>query len=233
MDLIMMMVDGSEVAAQNTAISELTAAGWNIICTVPAIEHPNLSVPRGRFHEAKLYSKLNAWALTEYEAILFVDSDTLIIRSPAPLFTFHLPAMKRSNATFAAVRDRPARLSHGFNAGVFLLILDKNRGDTAFLEIRDKITSVAHDETQAEQGLLNAIYDQTFFELPFIYNANLVSKLEEPGLWNENEHAISILHYTISKPWSSFAHWDYKDIRQSFDCWKHDTGELCKLWEQT
>ena len=235
MDLVMLLTDGFGVTEeQDPAKAAATArmlleAGWNVLCRVPVIEHPKPTVA-SRFHDAKMYSKLNVWALTEYEAVLFLDADTLIIREPTRLFTQHLPAMLRNGVSLAAVSDRPAKLSHFFNAGVMLLI-PGSRGDETLAELKRGITEVAHDEEQTEQGLLNVVYAHKFRALPYIYNANLVSKLVEAGLWRENQDRISILHFTVSKGWQSFRNFDSLWLPQPFLCWHWKTDDLCQLWD--
>lgn len=241
MDLVMMVTDGFGISTNIDSdffftVMELEIAGWNIICKVPVIEPPS-SNENNRFREIKIYSKLNIWALTEYDAILFLDSDTLVIRDLDRLFTTHLPRMKSAGMVFGAVRDRPVSMSHGFNAGV-LLILPNASGNNSmgFSALVSSITSVPHDKGWAEQGLLNVIFKKNFYELPFVYNANLVSKLGEVDLWNWHRHEIAILHYTVSKGWMSIRHWNFfssDDLLglRSFCCWLHDTDDLCQLWD--
>jgi hypothetical protein len=210
----------------------LQRAGWKI-CLVPVLEHAHNTTltTYNRFFEAKLYSKLNMWALSEYEGILYLDSDTLVIRDPSQLFTHHLPKMQMAGKTLGAVRDRPEIISKYFNAGVLLLSQDA-KSLNPFGRLTRGISQVPHDESQAEQGLLNVIYGKSYYHLPYIYNANLVSKMVEPDLWRRNENSISILHFTVSKGWASFRHFNPLNPISSFDCWWWSTADLCQLWEQ-
>ena len=240
MDLLMMVTDGFGITTNIDSdiffsFMELEKAGWNIICKVPVIEHPNV-VNSNRFHDIKVYSKLNAWALTEYDAILYLDSDTLVIRNPESLFTDHLPAMKHDGMMLGAAIDRPLYWSQGrFNAGVLLLAPTLTNQSLTFTEIVESIVSVPHDVNWAEQGLLNVLYKDKFYVLPFIYNGNLVSKLTETGLWSQYGDAISVVHYTVAKGWMSFSHLSLfssdHDLWKYLSCWLHNVEEFCQLWD--
>jgi hypothetical protein len=239
MDLVLLITDGFGISTEADSaffsnVMELENAGWNIICKVPVIEHPNV-VNTNRFHDIKVYSKLNIWALTEYDAILFLDSDTLVIRNPQNLFTVHYPAMKSAGMMLGAVRDRPDKLSHGFNAGVLLLIPTLLNQSWTFSSMVERIVTVPYNVDWAEQGLLNVIFKDSFYELHYIYNGNLVSKLQDTYLWSQFSSAISIVHYTVAKGWMSFRHLsllslDFKSY-EYFSCWYHDVDEFCQLWD--
>jgi lipopolysaccharide biosynthesis glycosyltransferase len=234
LDMIMMTVEGFKIESQlDFDRAELETAGWNIICEVPMIKHPH-PPEESRFHDTAMYSKLNMWAFTEYEAILFLDSDTLVIRDPTPLFTVHLPVMLRNGYTLAAVRDRPAILSDFFNAGVILLTPGKNSygEQTDVQTLINSITSVPHKTDQAEQGMLNALWGpDRFYVLPYIFNANLVSKRVEPEIWDPYEDKIIILHYTVAKGWQSTRFWRENEFGTHFRCWWWNIDEFCQLWE--
>lgn len=235
MDLVMMSVisDVDPVILRN---------GWKN-CRVPMIEYAkntNLSA-YNRFFNAKLYSKLNAWAIAEaYEAVLFLDLDTLMIRDASPLFTHHIPAMQKAGHSLGAVLDSPASLRNNFNSGVMLLTVrsDNWNGNrsapSAFEILTASIAHIEYDENYADQGFLNAFYrEKNFYKLPFIYNANVVSKLlETETVWLPNENTISILHYTVSKGWESFRHFILWPPYSSFICWYWNTDDLCWLWDQ-
>ena len=231
-DLVMMVTDGFGFSAQrfdvlNYEMAELVRAGWSVLCHVPAIEHPS-PTPGSRFHSAKLYSKLNVWGLTEYDALLYMDLDTLIIREPTRLFFVHYNAMLRAGLELGAVRDRPAGNAQNFNAGVLLVIPRR-----PMHQMIASINTTVHEKSWAEQGLLNVLFQDVFYELPYIYNANLVSKADEPELWRKYRHKISIVHYTVSKGWESLRHvWQIPYPERSLACWWWGTDDFCLLWDR-
>lgn len=206
---------------------KLFSAGWNVFCRVPVIEHPEPD-QSSRFHTAKLYTKLNLWGLQAYDAMLYMDLDTVMLRECSRIFTAHYPSMLRLGQDLGAVRDRPAVLEHNFNAGV-LLVIPRRPLQTLIASIN----STWHQKSWAEQGLLNVLYKDKYYELPYIYNANLVSKRDEPVLWEKFKNKLSIVHYTVSKGWESFRHiWHAPDPTRASSCWESDTDSFCQLWDR-
>lgn len=232
LDLIMMITDGFGITQQKPFvfhfdIGRLKAAGWSVVCRVPVIEHPAPS-QESRFHTAKLYSKLNLWGLQEYDALLYMDVDTLMLRECSRVFTAHYPAMLRSGYELAAVRDRPAILERNFNAGVLLVIPRR-----PLHNLIARINDTSHEKSWAEQGLLNVLYQDRFYELSYVYNANLVSKRDEPELWARYRNKIAIVHYTVSKGWESLRYvWQTPDLSRALSCWENDTDDFCRLWDR-
>ncbi len=206
---------------------KLFSAGWNVFCLVPVIEHPEPD-QNSRFHAAKLYTKLNLWGLRAYDALLYMDLDTVMLRECSRIFTMHYPAMLKNRQDLGAVRDRPAILQHNFNAGVLLVIPTR-----PLQSLIASINNTWHQKSWAEQGLLNVLYKDRFYELPYIYNANLVSKRDEPALWNKNKNRLSIVHYTVSKGWESFRHiWHAPFPMRASSCWEFDTDSFCRFWDR-
>jgi hypothetical protein len=69
--------------------------GMNVtLLTVPPLEYPNTYQPR----YSKNYLKLRAWEFEQYDGVLLVDSDLVVLGDVAPLF--RLPTQ------FAAVWDQ-------------------------------------------------------------------------------------------------------------------------------
>lgn len=224
LDLVLMITSGFGISERpdfDLRAQELQAAGWNRFCWVRVIEHPDPPV-FSRFHDMRAYSRLNVWGLTEYDAVLALDLDTLVIRDPSPLFTRHLPAMLAANQTLGAARDRPASLSDSFNAGVLLVVPEP----AALPALFTGVSSVPHDVQYAEQGYLNAVFRGGFYTLPSQYNANVVSKWYEPELWRKEK---SIVHFTVAKPWHSFRHFSFH--YHPFLCWMWDLDDMCQFWD--
>ena len=111
-----------------------------------------------------------------------------------------------------------------------------------FDKLVESIGSMPHKVEWAEQGLLNAIFKDAFHEMPYIYNANLLSKMDEPDLWRRYRNHITIVHYTVAKGWMSFRHFElvstfvlHDEMSKAwkyFSCWKHDVDDFCQLWDR-
>ena len=231
-DMIMMILDSRPIHADEHR--SLMKAGWKT-CIVPLIEGPLHVEKNNRFLEAKLYSKFNAWKLIEYEAVLFLDSDTLVVGNVASAFTEVIPNMQSTHKTLGAARDRPANTTcrfgtayNYFNAGVLLLVPNIQ----TFHHLHDSISTVKHNTDWAEQDLLNQLYSNSdlFYELPFEYNAIVTAKVCEPSVWNSNRGNIKIVHFTTAKGWMYSQSW--KSVDEPFQCWWWEVQDLCLLWEK-
>ena len=230
-DMIMLMLNTSQQFP--ALMNQMKRVGWKI-CTVPTISGPvNHSQEPNRFLEAKMYSKFNAWNLIEYDAVLMLDADTLVIRDPSQLFQYHFVQMKLQNKSLGAAIDRPTKstcwlwgnMNYGFNAGVLLLEPCKDM----FQFLKYSIGTVSHNTVYAEQGLLNTLFNESFYHLPFIFNGNLISKACEPELWEQISPTLSIVHFTIVKGWMNSLYFDtWEDLAK---CWWWDVQEFCELWD--
>lgn len=240
LDLVLMVpVDPSLYAEVSSAWSHawmdlLSSSGWQI-CFVPVIDE--VKMDESRFYQAKLFSKLNAWRLVEYEAVAVLDSDMLCVSDPAPLFTHELPLMLKSNATLAAHRDHPGldappltlpmrligqcwKVTSKFNAGLLLI----KPSEPEYRRLIEKMRLGDYEKSWCEQGLLNAEYGGSFHPLPYRYNANLVAKYCEPTLWERERDSVVLYHYTVAKPWSEFS------LFNLWSCPWWNVEPECQLW---
>lgn len=142
------------------------------------------------------YTKLRLWQLVEYDTVVYVDTDALVLESIDELFAL--------DCDFAAAPDifPPDK----FNAGVLVA-----RPDAAvFAEMLRRVPEiVSHDG--GDTGFLNCIFEDWFSgssrvaRLPFRYNAqrtmHWMTSEKAPGYWNVCK-PIKILHFSSSpKPW--------------------------------
>ena len=66
--------------------------GWQLLAVAPiAAPHGDRS---NHYTRAGVYTKLHVWNLTSYSAVLYLDLDTLPMRSVYPVFSQQLPAMQ-------------------------------------------------------------------------------------------------------------------------------------------
>jgi hypothetical protein len=207
----------------------LRNAGWKV-CMVPNIQ-PNQETGDKRLYQAKVFSKLNAWKFTEYDALVFVDLDFFCISNPSELFTFYYHDMISSKKSFAAHMDHPPKnVSRSliytilnkcnlggsiFNSGLMLFI----PSSAEFQRLIGRMNTNDYNPMWADQGFLNAQYGQTYYQLPFKYNANVVCKQCEPELWNQKKHEIVFYHFTVAKPW------------RIQECGFHNLIQECTRWQ--
>lgn len=206
----------------------LHRVGWQI-CPVPTLSQEWEAVDTtNRFHRAKLYSKLHAWRLKEYDAVAMIDADTLALADTSGLFWDVLPAMQQAGLGFAAATDlahrragagvwpwcRPA--APGYSASVVLLVPDYR----VYRDLLHGIDDMPHSREWCEQGLLNVYFANRTYLLPEEYNVNLM--IRECSLAGYSLERAKILHYSVVKPWSSAAF---------FSCWFANAQRECSLWQ--
>lgn len=192
----------------------LTADGW-ILQPVPTIHNPGTwTRGDGRAFPQRfwaVYSKLALFNLTQYETVVFLDADTLVVRNVDEMF---------SCPGFCAA----LRHSERFNSGVMVV-----RPSPGLMEdMLDKILDLP-SYTGGEQGFLNEYFktfaDSPLFDpskgpdaypegmkyarLPTAYNADLGLYLINCGKWSIAPESLAVVHYTLgaAKPWDWWAAW--------------------------
>ena len=204
----------AEVGVQlNTdAQDRIARCGWRV-CFVSTISGPPLAEAaqtKNRYLEAKMYTKLRLWQLVQYQAVLYIDLDTLIVRSFGGVFKEQLSAMKAGGFT-VGMGSNSFPEGRDFNAGVILLLPNQ----AEFVSLVAGIGSVPHDVELAEQAYLNAYYTLRIYRLPFAYNSMVSMRPVVPTPWRDSETII--MHYTC-KPW------------HPYNCWRDRIEVLCRLW---
>ena len=119
-------------AVSSEAATRLAAAGWRVrrIASLPNPHAARRAVP-ARFRDT--FTKLRAWQLDEFERVLLLDADTLLVR-PLGRALWADAAAAVSRTRLAAVPDCCDR----FNSGVVLLVPDA----AVFADMRSKLTAL-------------------------------------------------------------------------------------------
>ncbi|KAJ8608818.1 hypothetical protein CTAYLR_009358 [Chrysophaeum taylorii] len=141
------------------------------------------------------YTKLRAWELEEYDRVVYIDTDAIVLEPLEELFELRVD--------FAAAPDvfPPDK----FNAGVLVL---RPSGRTFEAMMKAAPTAPSHDG--GDTGFLNTFFNDWYTgphetRLPFRYNAQRtmywMTHVRQPGYWNSIK-PIKILHFSSSpKPW--------------------------------
>ena len=153
-----------------------------------------------------MFTRLQVWRLVEYQAILSVDLDTLVVADLSPIFLHHAPAMLAQKLRLAAVPDSlsPGSMPYcgeqdHFNAGVLLLTPSLDDHDALLAAMY----TVEYNVHWAEQGLLNALFPPgSYLVLPFRYNARLAEAGCSPVSWRGDLREAVVLHFTVVKGWA-------------------------------
>jgi len=140
------------------------------------------------------YTKLHIWNLTEFDKVVYVDADTIVLQGIDELF-------KRPTPAAAPDTFPPDK----FNAGVMVICPSKARFD----DMQTKIAVLPSYDT-GDTGFLNSYFKDWYtmpagHRLPFGYNAlRTMFWLTAPrtrGYWDAVK-PLKIIHYCSSpKPW--------------------------------
>lgn len=182
----------------------LEAAGWKIH-TIERIRNPKAE--RDAYNEWN-YSKFRLWQLTDYDKIIFIDADLLILRNID--FLFEMPEISAigNNATL-------------FNSGVMVI----EPSNCTFQLLMDHINEI-ESYNGGDQGYLNEIF--TWWHripkhmnfLKHFWEGDEEEKKEmKTRLFGADPPVLYVLHYLGLKPWLCFRDYDCNwnvDILQEF-----------------
>ncbi|KAE9586812.1 putative glucuronosyltransferase [Lupinus albus] len=227
-DLIL-LIDNSISAPKRHA---LASAGW-IIRIITRIRNPKAE--KGTYNEYN-YSKFRLWQLTDYDKIIFIDSDIIVLRNLDILF--HFPQIS------ATGNDQSI-----FNSGIMVLE-PSNCTFRMLMKNRDSIISY----NGGDQGFLNEVFvwwhrlpRRVNFLKNFWANTTLEHRVKN-GLFESDPPKVYAIHYLGWKPWHCYmdydCNWDVEEQRvYASDVahrrwWKvHDTMDeklqgFCRLTKQ-
>ena len=186
-------------AVSARARSKLARRGADVREVAP-IASPHAARPdqAGKCWADSGYTKLQVWALDDFDVVLYVDVDAVVCENVDHLFEI--------DCDLAAAPDvfPPDR----FNAGVLLL-----RPDRATYDRLVALAPTAPSYDGGDTGFLNAAFpawhgggDARLARLPFAYNAQRTMHWmtrAAPGYW-EAVKPIKILHFSSApKPWQA------------------------------
>ncbi|GMH13217.1 hypothetical protein Nepgr_015058 [Nepenthes gracilis] len=216
-DMVVLVSDG--VSGYSKKLLE--AEGW-IVEMIPLLKNPNQVRPT-RFWG--VYTKLKIFNMTNYKKVVYLDADTIVIKSIDDLFKC---------GKFCANLKHSERLNSG------VLVVEPS--EALFTDMLSKVKTT-HSYTGGDQGFLNSYYDgfanAHLFEpglsldelkapemqrLSTLYNAD-VGLYMLANKWMVDEKELRVIHYTLGplKPWDWWTAWLVKpvdlwqDIRQTLE----------------
>ncbi|XP_051137172.1 inositol phosphorylceramide glucuronosyltransferase 1 [Andrographis paniculata] len=212
-DMVALVSDGVSDYAKEL----LQADGW-IVKTISLLENPNQLHPT-RFWG--VYTKLKIFNMTEYKKVLYLDADTIVVKSVEDLFKCQ---------KFCANLKHSERL----NSGVMVV----EPSGEMFKDMLSKVTTM-YSYTGGDQGFLNSyfpdfanarVFDPRISQeelksrptprmerLSTLYNAD-VGLYMLANKWMVNDEDLCVIHYTLGplKPWDWWTHWLVKPV----DAWQ-------------
>lgn len=135
------------------------------------------------------FAKLRLWQLIEYEAVVFIDADALVLQNCDKLFAY--PEFCAAPNVYESLAD-----FHRMNSGVFTA----RPSDATFAAMLETLDQPGAFWRRTDQTFL-----QTYFSdwngLPVFYNMLQYVWFAMPALWDWS--AIRILHFQYEKPWQT------------------------------
>ena len=161
------------------------------IFNVSMLQYP-FSVSPARLEQNKpcRYSKLQLWNMTQFEKIVYLDSDMLAVQNFDSIFEEY-DDLSAAGDTYPGV----------FNAGT--LVLKPNR--TTYKRLLDTYKSVPSYNV-GDQGFLNWFFGEDWksnysHQLPLIYN--VMPKYIGSVIYQKIYRDIKVMHFTAeTKPWN-------------------------------
>ncbi|KAL4644037.1 hypothetical protein ACB092_02G134300 [Castanea dentata] len=184
--------------------SGLEAAGWKIR-TIQRIRNPKAE--KDAYNEWN-YSKFRLWQLTDYDRIIFIDADLLILRNIDFLFKMPQISATGNNGTL-------------FNSGVMVI----EPSNCTFQLLMDHINEF-ESYNGGDQGYLNEVFTwwhripkhMNFLKNFWIGDDEEVKQMKT-RLFGAEPPVLYVLHYLGVKPWLCFRDYDCNwnvDIFQEF-----------------
>lgn len=144
-------------------------------------EKPSFHTPLDNF------IKLRLWELDEYDRVIFIDADAIVVRNIDKLFAY--PEFSAAPNVYESLAD-----FHRLNSGVFVATPSKATFDAMVKEI---------DQPEAYWPRTDQSFLQHYFPdwhgLPVFYNMLQYVWFNLPDLWDWN--SVHVVHYQYEKPW--------------------------------
>ena len=159
------------------------------------------------------FCKLRIWEMEEYERLVFLDADTLMIRPCDRLFAY--PEFSAAPNLYETLADM-----HRLNSGVFVAQPSK----ATYGAMMERL-----DAPEAYWPRTDQTFLETFFPdwhgLPYLYNCLQYVYFNMPALWSWQ--SIHLIHYQYEKPWQS-DHPKAVQLAPLIALWRqvHDHGTL-------
>jgi alpha-N-acetylglucosamine transferase len=186
-------------------VARLAALGARMVATdlLPTSAAFNLAHARDRLHAAAPFTKggkppfhtpldnfakLRLWQLTEYDRVVFLDADTLMVRNCDKLFGY--PEFCAAPNVYESLAD-----FHRMNAGVFVA----RPSDATFAAMLAALDRPGVFWRRTDQTFLES-YFPDWHGLPVTFNMLQYVWFAMPALWDWG--SVRIVHYQYEKPWA-------------------------------
>ncbi|KAB8219222.1 nucleotide-diphospho-sugar transferase [Aspergillus novoparasiticus] len=228
---------------------------------IPTIVVENIEpAPRDGIINKGTWEKLAPWRFTDYERVVLLDSDQVILKNIDDMMDMDLP--EGFIAASHACTCNPRKLAHyskdwipencGFTAadkatGRPNPITERSPQNHHLLNSGTVILRPSLKEYDAlinamnthpdvpnmlffDQDLLAIVYRNKWMPLPYTYNALKTLRLCHSDLWRDED--VKILHYILNKPWQSRTYADDL-VDSTHKVWWDAFAEVEKEWRES
>ena len=163
------------------------------------------------------FCKLRLWQLTDYQRVVFLDADTLVIHNIDKLFGY--PQFSGAPNLYESLQDM-----HRLNSGVFVA----EPSEDTFTHMMRALDAPEAYWPRTDQTFLQD-YFPDWHGLPYTYNALQYLYFNLPELWVWDN--IKLIHYQYEKPWQP-EHGKADQLRPLIELWQQveQTGQLPSQW---
>lgn len=177
--------------------------------------HANAPFVKGRkpaFHTPlDNFAKLRLWQLTDYDRIVFVDADAIVVRNIDRLFAY--PEFSAAPNVYETLHD-----FHRLNSGVFVA----RPSEATFSAMLERLDQPGAFWRRTDQTFLEHFFPD-WHGLPVFYNMLQYVWFNLPELWDWK--SVSVVHYQYEKPWET-GHPKADRLKPLVDLWQaYLTGE--------
>lgn len=163
--------------------------------------------PESRFKE--VFTKFNCFKLTQYDKILMIDIDMLVVQNMDHLFELKTPAaLKRGpkiykNGEKISINEfeRDGKMISGINAG--LMLFEPNM--KTFNDIMKTIQNPPKTYVPArdpEQAFISWYYRDKWYNISHLYNYQFTLGTIFPHKYNQTQKPFNIHYSSPTKPWN-------------------------------
>ncbi|PZO66784.1 MAG: glycosyl transferase [Paracoccus denitrificans] len=214
-DIVVMHSDGD-----GAGVARLAALGARtpLVDLLPTSDEFNFAHARDRLHGAapftkgekpsfhsplSNFAKLRLWQLADYDRVVFIDADALVLQNVDRLFEY--PEFCAAPNVYESVAD-----FHRLNSGVFTA----QPSQATFDDMLARLDQPGAFWRRTDQTFLES-YFPDWHGLPVFYNMLQYVWFNMPDLWRWED--VKILHYQYEKPWEDHAKADR--LRPLIDLW--------------
>ena len=157
------------------------------------------------------FAKLRLWTLVEYDRVVFIDADAIVIRNIDRLFGY--PEFSAAPNVYESLQD-----FHRLNSGVFVAAPSA----ATFAAMLARLDAPEAFWRRTDQTFLETFFPE-WHGLPVFFNMLQYVWFNLPELWDWK--SISLIHYQYEKPWEH-NHPKADKLQPLIDLWHaYYTGE--------